>query len=736
VELADLVPTEVTASPLTGAARWLPIALIAVTLGGCGSDEPSAPSPTPAATSEIAGPAAVDTARAADAASEPHNWMLHGRTYAEQRFSPLDEINTATIGDLGLAWYWDGDYNRGYEGTPIVVDGVMYVSTSWSIVYALDARTGTQLWKYDPAVDRGRASYYACCDVVNRGVAVWQGRVYVGVLDGRLVALDADTGEVDWEVVTLDQSGYATITGAPRIVKDRVIIGNGGAEYGARGYITAYHTETGAELWRFYTVPGNPSQPPEGEHLAKALPTWHGDFYWRVGGGGTVWDAMAYDPELDLLYVGTGNGSPWNRVIRSPGGGDNLYLASIVAIDPDDGAMTWHYQTTPADTWDYTATQHMILADLEIDGTTRKVIMQAPKNGFFYMLDRADGTFISAEPFAEVTWATHVDPETGRPVENPERHYWDAPKVISPSPLGAHNWQPMSFSPRTGLVYIPARLDTAAVYAHPASYELDPDRPFGTGMDRDWPDHLGPLPPDEAARLKDDYGALMAWDPIAQREAWRVEHEGPWNGGTMATAGGLVFQGHANGELIAYRDDTGAKVWSHQTQRGVLAAPISYAIDGEQYIAVLAGWGGGPGRREGSASPAIDNTAPGRLVAYKLGGSQSLPPLPDRPPQVVSMPPPTADAATLAVGARVYRTHCGKCHSPAPGGALPDLRFMSAAADSAFLAIVRQGAYAPVGMPNFGELISEEEAVALHQFVRSMAHASAAPEPSSTDDPH
>jgi len=351
--------------------------------------------------------ATIDGARISK--GEPGNWLSTGRTYDEQRHSPLDQVNRETVKDLGLEWYWDTGTKRGLEATPIVVDGVLFTSGAWSVVWAHDAKTGELLWEYDPEVPRdwGR---YVCCDVVNRGVAAWKGKIYFGTIDGRLIALDAGTGESVWQVNTILPDRPYTITGAPRIVKDKVIIGNGGAEYGVRGYITAYNTETGAEEWRFYTVPGNPDDGFESEDMELAATTWRGGKWWEVGGGGTVWDSMAFDPELNLLYIGTGNGAPWNRYIRSPGGGDNLYLASMVAINPDTGKRVWHYQTTPGDTWDYTAVQHMILADIEINGEMRKVIMQAPKNGFFYVIDRTNGDFISAEAYVPITWATHVDP--------------------------------------------------------------------------------------------------------------------------------------------------------------------------------------------------------------------------------------------------------------------------------------------------------------------------------------
>jgi quinohemoprotein ethanol dehydrogenase len=458
----------------------------ALLVAACGpaTDTPApAASTAPAASQPAAAPyaAAVNTARLVAADSEPGNWMSNGRDYGEQRFSPLDQITTENVSQLGLAWYADMDTSRGQEATPIVVDGAMYLSTAWSHVKAFDVRTGEPLWAFDPKVDPAKG-VDACCDVVNRGVAVWDGKVFVGTLDGRLIALDSATGEELWSVVTVDQTKPYTITGAPRIVKGQVIIGNGGAEYGVRGYITAYDANTGEQNWRYYTVPGNPADGFEQPELATAAETWNGE-WWRLGGGGTVWDSMAYDADLNLLYIGVGNGSPWNQSLRSPGGGDNLFLTSIMAINPDDGTYRWHYQTTPGETWDYTATQHIIVADLTIDGAERRVVMQAPKNGFFYVLDAATGQLITAEKFVPTSWATHIDLETDRPVEIPEARYNETgvPLIVQPSALGGHNWHPMSFSQRTNLVYLAAR-ENIMGYSGETEF-ITSERGWNTGTD-------------------------------------------------------------------------------------------------------------------------------------------------------------------------------------------------------------------------------------------------------------
>ena len=578
--------------------------------------------------------------------------MSYGRTYDEQRFSPLTAINTGNAARLGLAWYYDLDTAaRAQESTPLVIDGVMYVTSAWSKVFALDAATGRELWVHDPKVP-GEVAINACCDVVNRGVAAWNGRLYLGTLDGRLVALDAATGRPVWQVMTVEPGGRYTVTGAPRVIKGKVIIGNGGAEMGVRGYVTAYDAENGRQLWRFYTVPGDPSKPFENPVLERAAKTWTGE-WWKLGGGGTVWDSMAYDPELDLLYIGVGNGSPWNRALRSPGGGDNLFLSSIVALRPDTGEYVWHYQTTPGESWDFTATQHMILADLAIDGRERKVIMQAPKNGFFYVLDRATGELLSAKPFATINWASGVDMKTGRPIETPEARYGETgrPFVSQPGPGGAHSWQPMSYSPRTRLVYLPV-MDMPFPYIPDAKFTRR-SLAWNTGVDF----NAGSLPQDEAikAQVKDSLkGHLAAWDPAAQREVWRVQYEHPWNGGVLSTAGDLVFQGDAMGNFAAFHARTGARLWSVATGTGILAPPVAYEAGGEQYVAIEVGWGGAFGLAAGELArdAHIATNAP-RVFAFKLGGTAAMP-VPGRRPEA-----PARSAAGRRVAGRRHRIRQG-----------------------------------------------------------------------------
>ncbi len=655
----------------------------------------------------------VDAARIISAA--PGDWPSHGRDYAEQRHSPLDAIDTGNVAELGLEWAFELPTRRGQEATPIVVDGVMYVTGSWSMVFALDARTGELLWQYDPAVPRSTGAR-ACCDAVNRGVAVWKGSVFVGTLDGRLVALDAADGSVRWSRQTVPTDREYTITGAPRVIQDKVLIGNGGGEFGVRGYVSAYDYQTGEQLWRFYTVPGNPAEGFEQDILEEVAATWNGE-WWKLGGGGTVWDAMAYDPELDLLYIGVGNGSPWQREMRSPGGGDNLFLSSIVALRPDTGEYVWHYQTTPADTWDYTATQHMILADIEIDGRDRKVIMQAPKNGFFYVLDRVTGEFLSAEPFVRVNWATHVDRESGRPVET-DTQYLDAPKTTFPSPLGGHNWMPMAFNPDTGLVYIPA-MDAPFNHGSAKSYPKNADH-WRTGTDFEYAATPLFIPPGVEEKLGESLviSHLLAWDPRKQEPVWRVQHAHMWNGGVLSTAGGLVFQGDAIGMFSAYDAATGERLWQVPANTGIVAAPVSYALDGEQYISVLAGWGGSMALNGGRLNAIANGGATGRVLTYRLGAS-GAPPAGVLPIEMPRPPRNTALDRDIRAGFGHYARNCSVCHgtNAAGGGLIPDVRYLDAAKHAVFEDIVYGGILAENGMPSFGNILTREEVAQIQAYV-------------------
>jgi PQQ-dependent dehydrogenase (methanol/ethanol family) len=672
------------------------------------------------------GVARIDQARLEAAAGDADNWLTYGRTYAEQRFSELVQINDGNIGQLKLAWAVELDTARGQEATPIVVDGILYTSTAWSKVLALDAATGKVLWQFDPH-NIGAKGAHACCDVVNRGVAVWKGRVYVGTIDGRLIALDARTGAKVWEVVTIDQAKPYTVTMAPRVVRDKVIIGNSGAEMGVRGYVSAYDTDTGKLVWRFYTVPGNPADGPDGAASDDAIekiarPTWFGNEYWKLGGGGTVWDSVVYDQELNQLLIGVGNGSPWNHKRRSEGKGDNLFLVSIVSVDPDTGKYKWHYQLNPGETWDFTATQQITLADLSIDGKPRKVLMQAPKNGFFYVIDRTNGKLISAEAYAPQNWAERIDLASGRPVERPNVRYTEGPAMVLPSGIGAHAWMPMSYSPRTGLVYIPA-MEYPIIYGDAKPFEIHPGR-WNTGVSFLDPPPLPGLPADMDARRAALHamirGKLVAWDPVAQKARWEVQRDWPWNGGTLATAGNLVFEGTVHGDLEAYSADKGARLWSFQTHRAVLAGPITYRVNGEQYVAVMAGYGGSMGMA--SASDFEKRKMPnGLIVAFKLGGKAQLPPY---TPVPLNTPSPSSESFTpaqIATGNKFYFTYCTICHG---GPVNPDLRRSALLKEKdAWQKVVIDGVLSPNGMADFAAYMKPEEAEGIRAYLNQEAKA-------------
>ena len=715
------------------AQNWL-VSAIAVVGVGCGAP----PEPTSdigaAGTANVDAPTPtiglIDDARINDADSEPGNWLAHGRTYEEQRFSPLTGIDRDNVAQLGLAWSRDMGTNRGQEATPIVVDGIMFVSSAWSRVFAIDAVTGDLKWSYDPEVpgDWGRR---ACCDVVNRGVAVYGGRVYVGSLDGRLIALDAATGVKVWEVDTIiDRDRFYSITGAPRAAAGKIFIGNGGAEFGVRGYVTAYDAETGEQAWRFFTVPGDPSLPFEHPEMEMAAETWSGSEWWEIGGGGTTWNSIVYDPDFDQVYLGVGNGAPWTRAIRSPGGGDNLFLASIVAVDADTGRMNWYYQTTPGDNWDYTAVQDMALAEMEVDGETRQVLLQAPKNGFFYVIDRGTGELLRAHPFATVTWATHVDLETGRPVENPELDYLEREQWVLPGPYGAHNWQAMSVDVEAGLVYLPA-LDNPFIYGmseewkQTGLYKRNPGS-FNLGLEFG---RITQLFVENIADQPAAKGYLKAFDPLTGESRWTVEIPHYWNGGVVATAGGLVFHGDALGYLTAYDKDTGDKLWEFNTYTSMLAPPVTYEIDGVQYVSILTGSGGG-NLFAGETSPVLTMSASetygnfGRLLTFALGGDAELP----RPTAVDRTIPEQqlADVgeADLAQGEQLYNTYCGACHGllGRSGGSIPDLRRMDSRTHEAFNRIVLEGPLSANGMAAFDDVLAVEEVQRIHDYIRARAY--------------
>ncbi len=669
--------------------------------------------------------AAVDDARLLAGDADGANWLSYGRTYDEQRFSPLAQVSDANVSQLGLEWSSDMDTARGQEATPIVVDGVMYVSTAWSMVKAYDAATGKPLWSYDPEVPREKL-VDVCCDAVNRGVAVYKGKVYVATLAGHLVALNADTGAVIWDKLTIPKDSHMAITGAPRIVKGKVLIGSAGAEYITRGYIAAFDAESGEESWRFYTVPGDPSKPFEGKHLDAAAKTWPAEA-WKRGGGGTVWDSITYDPETDLIYFGTANAEPWNPAARGTTGGDSLYTASIVAVNPDSGEYVWHFQETPEDRWDFDSNQQIIATNLMLGGKEQRVIMHAPKNGFFYVLDAKTGKFISGKPFAKVTWASSLDPVTGRPNINPEARYevTGKPFIGFPGAMGAHSWQPMSYSPKTGLVYIPAN-EAAQPYMAAAKGWKPGETGFQTGLDNT----LVTMPADLAARegaSAATTGSLVAWDPIAGKARWTVQHKGPSNGGTLSTAGNLVFQGTAGGEFRAYTADTGKQLWSFPSQTGIIAAPMTYSVKGVQYVAILVGWGGvydvaPPGflaRKSGS----VRNIS--RLLVFKIGGKSTLPAPKPEAMAVLDPPPFTGKPEQVLAGASIYANSCTFCHgdSGIAGGLNPDLRHAASLSNpKLWQQIVHDGLLKANGMVAWNKDFSPAQIESIRQYIIKRAN--------------
>jgi alcohol dehydrogenase (cytochrome c)/quinohemoprotein ethanol dehydrogenase len=670
--------------------------------------------------------------RLVNADTEPQNWMSTGRGYDETRHSPLTQINVDNVGRLGLAWSYDLDTDRGQEATPLVVDGVMYTTSAWSKVQAFDAASGKLLWQFDPKVS-GADAAKSCCDVISRGPAYWDGMVYVGALDGRLIALDARTGKQVWSTLTVDNAQPYVITGAPRIIKGRVIIGNSGAERGVRGYVSAYDAKSGRMSWRFYTVPGEPGKADGAASDAAfakfAARSWSGEWWTDQAGhgGGTVWDSMAYDPELDLLYIGVGNAGVWNPKYRSSGGGDNLFVSSILALRPETGEYVWHFQETPGDRWDYTATQHMVLAELKIGGRQRKVIMQAPKNGFFYILDRATGKFISGTPYVpNINWTTGLDKVSGRPTINPAALYekTSKPFVAIPGTLGGHNWQPMAYNSQTGLVYIPVH-ETSTVLLNDPSYKALPNA-FNGGVDL----RGQALPDDPANKVAALKGYLLAWDPVAGKEVWRAANPTFDNGGVLSTAGNLVVQGDTEGFLNIYDARTGRKLWNFDAGSGIVAAPISWSAKGRQYISLVVGFGGGVALfgGEGAWGASGPRRNKSRVLTFALDGKASLPPREQTMQAPVGPPPQFANARMLEEGEQAFNRTCLMCHGPAAvsGGVLPDLRHSPAIADAdTFFAIVHGGILGDAGMPSFKRSFTPAQIEAVRGYIISRARMDA-----------
>ncbi len=655
------------------------------------------------------------------------NWLAYGRNFSEQRYSPLSQINKGSVARLGLEWVMPLPKDRSLLGTPIVVDGVMYFAGSWSVTRAVNAKTGELLWEYDPesikhAGDRLRIMWDS-----NKGIAFWKGRVIICTIDGRLIALDAKNGKPIWEVQSTDTKKATYISGHPIVFRDLVLIGDGGTEFDAtRGVVKAYNISDGSFAWQFFVVPGNPADGFEDETQEMAAKTWTGK-WWEHGGGGNTWNGLTYDPEFNQVIIGTGNGSPWNRKLRSPDGGDNLFLCSIVALDADTGKYKWHYQTVPGESWDYNSSMDLVLADIEIEGAPTKALLHAPKNGFFYVLDRKDGRLISAEKIAKVSWASHIDMKTGRPVEVEGQRYETGPAVVWPSPFGAHSWHAMSYSPRTGLVYIPKQ-EVPAVFDDSGIKSVDWKSPHfyaDVGIN---------FPVDQDVPANVASSTLLAWDPLKQEKVWEVPQLEFWNAGTMATAGDLIFQGGITGEFAAFDAQTGDKLWSVNVGSGISAPPVSYAIDGKQYVSLLVGWGGTGVSLAGGTALQQFGWAFGaqqrRLLTFALDGSQKMPEL--GAPMIPSPIVPTdfrIDENQAAQGAKLYVRHCAACHSSGAvsAGYAPDLRASTIMLSlDAMKDVVIDGAKVqPYGMPRFPEF-KEAELLALQHFVRSKALLAAA----------
>ena len=663
----------------------------------------------------------VDDARVIAASSEePGSWLSYGQDYKEQRFSKLTQINRDNVDQLGLAWSNQiGDANMRMQGTPIVVDGVMYVTNGWSVTYALDAATGEEIWQYDPEVDRDFIRLACCGPAHNRGVAVYKGKVYVGTFDGRLIAIDANTGEEVWGVDTWHPSalGRFNITGAPRAAAGKIYIGQGSSESGhRRGYITAYDAETGDVAWRFYLVPGDPSKPFEHPEMEMAAKTWGGE-WWKYGGGGTAWNSLVYDEEFNSLYIGVGNGAPWPRVIRSPGGGDDLFLSSIVSVDVDTGRMNWYYQTVPGDNWDYSSAMDITLSEMEVDGQMRKVILHAPKNGFFYVLGREDGDLLRAHPYTDgIDWATHVDMETGRPVENPEVKYEKDPQWILPANAGAHNWEPQSWDEEKGLMYffyhdIPNFYSLDEEFVNTGVYKIR-ERGLSLGWgEGEYRERLI----EQAAPRPDSKGFVGAFDPLTGEYKWRHQLETYRNGGVLATTTGLLFQGEGTGQVVARNTDTGEPVWSFDALGSFSSSMISYQIDDTQYVATIV-----TGRRAISLG--------GTVLVFKLGGDLALEAPLVLTEAVPEQPEIPYDRRAYRRGERTYQAQCANCH----GGlgipdeteiVAPDLRLMTLETHGEYEAIVLSGSLADKGMPGFADALSAEDIEAIRMFVLTEANA-------------
>jgi len=687
-----------------------PMAVLA--LASCASGSGSPQSADPAAAGHPADPLAQPAAG---------EWPSDGRDYSAQRYSPLSQINTGNVNQLGLAWYDDLDTYRGVEATPIYADGVLYNTLPFNITIAYDAKTGKRLWTHDPKTPR-EMGRYACCEPVSRGLALWRDKVIIATLDGRLIALNKDNGEEIWSAQTFGQEFPYTITGAPRVFDGKVVVGQSGGDFGVRGFVSAWDAETGEKLWKFFLTPGNPADGPDGEAsdpiMETVRATWFGDNYWELGGGANPWDAIAYDPKLNIVYVGTGNATPHARYYRSQNKGDNLFVCSIVALDATTGEYRWHYQMNPGEEWDWTCTQSMISADVEIEGRMRQVIMQAPKNGFFYVLDRKTGEFISAAPHVFQNWNEGFEAD-GRPITSEQVRYGFDPKLVAPGPGGAHNWFPMAYSPRTGLAYF-AGYQSALVYALQPEWKPQPFR-----SNSGWGGYTGEVGAKRAALQAEgnklEKAMLTAWNPVTQSLAWQVELQRHGNGGVFVTASDLLFEGTTRQTFAAFDARDGRVLWQYPTQSAPVAGGITYMLDGEQYIAINAGWGGGAAQLERGAGTELPR-APARLLVFKLGGTASLPPLPEEAAAPPEPPRLVASEATVTRGAQLFAETCSVCHGQNALGGVADLRHMTRETHDKFNDIVLRGIYVNKGMAAFDDLLDQDQTDAIHAYLIARAN--------------
>jgi quinohemoprotein ethanol dehydrogenase len=655
-------------------------------------------------------PAATADSSAIGTGAEWHN--VNGDSN-ETGYSRLDQITATNAGRLGLAWYLDLPGETSLEASPIEVDGLLYFTGSYATVYAVDAGSGKLAWKFEPKTWEHNPNKMNYNFAANRGAAYANGKIFSAALDGRLLALDAKTGRMIWSTETTDPKGGQTVTGAPRVFNGKVIIGQGGADFGMRGFVTAYDQQTGQQVWRFYVVPASPDANKGEPAMEAAAKTWSDNFWKKTGGGGGPWDSITFDAELNRIYIGTANASPYDAEARSPGGGDNLYTASIVALDADSGKYVWHYQINPRDSWDYDCTQQMTLASLTIDGKQRKVLMQAPKNGFFYVLDRRNGKLISAEKLGKVTWADHIDPASGRPVENPNIRYETGQSIIFPFSSGLHSFMRMAYSPATGLVYVPTMQGgTRFRKGEPEDIDFNV---FGLNVAS-----VGSDP-------GDGKGTLVAWDPVLEKARWRVPLDTLWNGGAVSTAGNVVFQGTADGWFGAYDGRTGTRLWHQNVGMGIIASPMTYAVGAKQYVAVLAGYGGSAAVLSDIMNVGWKYTGPRRLVTFALDGKAVLPP--SEPPalkvNVRDNPAEVLDPRQIALGKAMFMA-CAACHgrnAVGAGGPAPDLRESSIPlTPEAFWSVVHDGALIERGMPRF-DTFGKPQIEGLRQYVRARARA-------------